>query len=166
MKNKTHQRSRLFQETSGLHALRNRTSEDPSIEAVRKEVVNLRLEIEQLKRERSDLEMSLMTSNEHGDMLEDHLYRTNTSLTAEVRERQLVEDKLQRLLQAISKEKCDLEILVQILVDQGDASAAEGEEARVDGLTQIANRRRFDEYLAQEWSRHCRSHQPLSASNR
>ena len=52
-------------------------------------------------------------------------------------------------MQAIKREKGDLEVLVQILVDQGDDSAEEGEKARIDGLTPIANRRRFDEYLLQ-----------------
>jgi two-component system, cell cycle response regulator len=32
----------------------------------------------------------------------------------------------------------------------------------LDGLTQIANRRKFDDYLAQEWQRAVRSQQPLS----
>ncbi len=35
-------------------------------------------------------------------------------------------------------------------------------QATLDGLTQIANRRRFDEYLAMEWQRHLREHQPLA----
>lgn len=34
--------------------------------------------------------------------------------------------------------------------------------AHLDGLTQVANRRRFDEYLSQEWKRLARERQPLS----
>jgi diguanylate cyclase (GGDEF)-like protein/PAS domain S-box-containing protein len=34
--------------------------------------------------------------------------------------------------------------------------------ANLDGLTQVANRRKFDEYLTQEWYRHLRTRQPLS----
>jgi diguanylate cyclase (GGDEF)-like protein len=34
--------------------------------------------------------------------------------------------------------------------------------AHVDGLTQIANRRSFDEHLSKEWQRHLREQQPLS----
>ena len=34
--------------------------------------------------------------------------------------------------------------------------------AHVDGLTQVANRRRFDEYLSQEWQRMRRDQKPLS----
>jgi diguanylate cyclase (GGDEF)-like protein len=33
---------------------------------------------------------------------------------------------------------------------------------RIDSLTQVANRRRFDEYLAQEWDRSVREQMPLS----
>ena len=35
-------------------------------------------------------------------------------------------------------------------------------QASLDGLTQLANRRRFDEYLHTEWLRHKREQQPLS----
>lgn len=34
--------------------------------------------------------------------------------------------------------------------------------AGLDGLTQVANRRRFDEYLSQEWKRSLREQQPIS----
>ena len=34
--------------------------------------------------------------------------------------------------------------------------------ANLDGLTQVANRRRFDDYLKLEWQRHLRQQQPLS----
>jgi diguanylate cyclase (GGDEF)-like protein len=66
------------------------------------------------------------------------------------------------MLQALASEKLDLEILVQILIDQGDQSAEEGGKARIDALTQIANRRRFDEFLCQEWAKHLRLRQPLA----
>jgi diguanylate cyclase (GGDEF)-like protein len=118
--------------------------------------------IDRLRGEIRDLQIALLTSNEHGDLLEDHLYRLSTSLTAEIRERQAAEEKLQRLVQAISREKGDLEILVEILNDQGDISADESEKARIDGLTRIANRRRFDEYLSTEWVRHRRVQEPIS----
>jgi diguanylate cyclase (GGDEF)-like protein len=126
------------------------------------ELDRLRRERQQLQIENRDLQIALLNSNEHGDLLQDHLYRLSTSLTAEVRERQAAEEKLQKLIQAVRQEKGDLEIMVQILIDQGDESAQEGEKARIDSLTQIANRRRFDEYLQQEWVRHIRLRQPLS----
>lgn len=43
-----------------------------------------------------------------------------------------------------------------------DANEKLGRLATLDGLTQIPNRRRFDEYLAQEWQRLVREQQPLS----
>jgi diguanylate cyclase (GGDEF)-like protein len=119
-------------------------------------------EVDWLECQIRDLQVALLTSNEHGDLLQDHLYRLSTSLTAEVRERQAAELKLQKIVQAITREKGDLETLIQILTDEGDLSAEEGEKARIDGLTQIANRRRFDEYLLQEWQRHVRMQLPLS----
>jgi diguanylate cyclase (GGDEF)-like protein len=126
------------------------------------DVDSLRRQLQQLRKEKQDLLITLTNSNEHGDLLEEQLHRMNMSLAAEVRERQAAEKKLQELIQAITKEKVDLEILVQILIDQGDDSAQEGEKARIDGLTQIANRRRFDEYLQQEWGRHMRMQATLS----
>jgi len=66
------------------------------------------------------------------------------------------------VIREVAHENVDLEILVQILIDQGDASAEEGAKARIDGLTQIANRRRFDECLSHEWARHRRAQQPIS----
>jgi diguanylate cyclase (GGDEF)-like protein len=126
------------------------------------ELQRLREELGGLRREKRDLQTALLISNEHGDLLQDHLSGVGASLRAEVQERQAAEEKLHKLVQAISREKGDLEILVQILVDQGDDSAEEGEKARIDGLTQIANRRRFDEFLLQEWGRHLQKRQPLS----
>jgi diguanylate cyclase (GGDEF)-like protein len=115
----------------------------------------LQLEHDRLQNENHHLQIALLASKEH-------LNRLTSNLTAEIRERHAAEEKLQKAIQSITREKEDLEILVQILIDQGDDSAQEGEKARIDGLTQIANRRRFDEYLLQEWGRHIRMQQPLS----
>jgi diguanylate cyclase (GGDEF)-like protein len=126
------------------------------------EVDRMRAEIDRLYCEISDSKNALLTSNEHADLLQEHLYRLSTSLTAEIRERQAAEDKLQTLLRVMTREKGDLEVLVQILAAQGDSFAEEGEMARIDGLTQIPNRRRLDECLLKEWGRHTRLKQPLS----
>jgi diguanylate cyclase (GGDEF)-like protein len=83
-------------------------------------------------------------------------------LRAEVGERRAHEERLQKLLDDAVREKGDLEVLVQILADQGDSFAEEGEKARIDGLTRISNRRGFDEYLSREWIRHVQTEQPLS----
>ncbi len=126
------------------------------------EVKGFQPKLGRLEDETHDLRIALLTSNQHGVLLQEQVSQLTSSLAAEVRERHAVEEKLQELIQAITREKGDLEILVQILMEQGDDSAQEGEKARVDSLTQIANRRRFDEYLLQEWGRHIRMQQPLS----
>src|ERR1700722_16660118 len=64
--------------------------------------------VELLRRERDDLQIALLTSNEHGDLLQEHLYRLIKTMGAEVRERQTAEERLQRLIAAITKEKGDL----------------------------------------------------------
>jgi diguanylate cyclase (GGDEF)-like protein len=122
----------------------------------------LQPEHDRLQNENRNLQIALLASKEYGVLLQEQINRLSSNLTAEIRERHDAEEKLQKLIQSITREKEDLEILVQILIDQGDDSAQEGEKARIDGLTQIANRRRFDEYLLQEWSRHIRMQQPLS----
>jgi diguanylate cyclase (GGDEF)-like protein len=132
------------------------------VDAARAEIEWLRTELDRLQRELTDVQNSLITSNEHGDVLQEHLYRTSISLGTEVRERQAAEQKLQALLDAVSREKGDLEVLVQILIEQGDTFAEEGEKARLDSLTRIPNRRRFDEVLSKEWTRHARHNQPIS----
>jgi diguanylate cyclase (GGDEF)-like protein len=130
--------------------------------AAQAEITWMRAELDRLRRELRDTQDSLITANEHGDVLQEHLYRTSLSLGTEVRERQAAEQKLHALLDAVTREKGDLEVLVQILIDQGDTFAEEGEKARVDGLTRIPNRRRFDEFLSKEWARHARLNQPIS----
>jgi diguanylate cyclase (GGDEF)-like protein len=122
----------------------------------------LRRQIELLNRKFQDAQIELALSNEHGDILQEHLYRLSQSLTAEIRERQAAEEKLQRVLTAIRQEKGDLEVLVQILIEQGDTAAEESQNARIDGLTRIANRRRFDEYLAREWERCYSQAEPIA----
>jgi diguanylate cyclase (GGDEF)-like protein len=122
----------------------------------------LEAEIDRLQNENHDLQTALLASSERALLFQKQLDQFEARLTTELRERHTAEEKLQDRLQTITREKGDLEILVQILIDQGDDSAQEGEKARIDGLTQIANRRRFDEYLSQEWRRHVRMQQPLS----
>lgn len=125
-------------------------------------IAELELTVRRLRREIEDLQIALQNSNEHNDLSQEHLYRLSASLTAEVRERQATENKLQQLVAAATREKGDLEIMLQILIEQGDESAEEGERARIDGLTGIANRRRFDEFLSQEWERHLAAEQTVS----
>jgi diguanylate cyclase (GGDEF)-like protein len=134
----------------------------PDLSNERNVPVGSQEELERLRLQVRDLQIALQISNDHGDLWQDYLYRLSASLRTEVCERQAAEDRLLKLVQAITREKGDLEIMVQILMEQGDQSAEEGEKARIDGLTQIANRRCFDESLSQEWERHRQSRHQFS----
>src|ERR1051325_3790530 len=78
-------------------ALSNRSALD--VMNAQADVDQLYTQIDRQQREISDLRNALLTSNEHGDLLQEHLYRISSSLTAEVRERQASEAKLRQLLQ-------------------------------------------------------------------
>ncbi len=71
-------------------------------------------------------------------------------------ETHLTIQKQQRILQAeIAKRK-------QIELDLKEANYQLNLQVNLDGLTQIANRRRFDYYLLREWQRHLRENHPLA----
>ena len=95
------------------------------------EVAKLRQEIEQLKIDKTDLEILLDTIIEHADDIE-------VELRVSYRE-------IGRLCRELALANHELKCLVNS-----------------DGLTGLANRRRFDEYLNGEWRRLSRTSQPLS----
>lgn len=117
-----------------------------------------------------DLEIELTTAIEHGDAIEQQLDMLNQQLMSEIRQREETERQLQAILDLVKQQKNDLEILVQTLAEHGDevdmrwlARYEDIEQlARIDGLTQIGNRRLFDEYLSQELARCQRDALPLS----
>jgi diguanylate cyclase (GGDEF)-like protein/PAS domain S-box-containing protein len=49
-----------------------------------------------------------------------------------------------------------------VAIEQAERYQVLESQATIDGLTQIANRRKFDEYIQQEWMRLARERQPLS----
>lgn len=134
------------------------------------ELERLRQENEQLRQANQDLHIALSTTSEHGDVIEAELYETNLKLKVEVVERLRVEATLQALIQMITEQKTDLELIVQTIMEHGDVLDVQwrhklhevNQLAAFDSLTQVANRRRFDEYLAQQWQQMARSCLPLS----
>lgn len=138
-------------------------SDDP---AARPDNCELSEEIRQLERkvaeltaENQDLQIVLATTAEHGDMIESLLSDTNIKLKAEIAERQRAQIKLQTLLDLITRQKDDLEIIMNTVLEHGDVVDAQWREklgltvemANIDPLTQCYNRRRFDDYLAEQW---------------
>ncbi len=131
---------------------------------------NLKRRIEALEQTCSDLDIALVTSVEHGDMIESSLHASNTKLHAEVRDRIVAERRLACVLVAVWQQKTDLELLVATITEHGDEIdsqwlrryAAAETLSRVDPLTGLANRREIDERLDQEWRRCARARRPLA----
>jgi diguanylate cyclase (GGDEF)-like protein len=103
-------------------------------------------------------------------VIELELHEANQKLKAEVVERQRAQVTLQALIELISQQKQDLEVLVQTIMEHGDVLDTQWHQklheaillATYDSLTQIANRRRFDDYLEQQWKQMARERSPLA----
>jgi diguanylate cyclase (GGDEF)-like protein len=134
------------------------------------ELERLRQENEQLRQTNQDLSISLTTTTEHGDLVEAELHETNLKLKAEVAERMRAESTLHALVEMILQQKDDLETIVKTIMEHGDVLDVQWEHkldevtqlANCDSLTLIANRRRFNEYLEQQWQQMSRLQLPLS----
>lgn len=134
------------------------------------EVAKLRHEIEILKKANRDLYLALTTTAEHGDIIESQLQEANERLKVEVEERRRTAATLQALVEIISRRKADLEIVVKTIMEHGDVMDTQwaqklsemSEIATLDGLTQIPNRRRFDQHLQYQWKQMVREQASLS----
>jgi diguanylate cyclase (GGDEF)-like protein len=133
-------------------------------------ISTLMVENHLLKTQIRDLEILVQIATDHGSLIESELQKANKQLALEIFERKQAEARLQRLLTAINQRNVDLEIILDTLREHGDAIHeqwyAKVEEAKhlagVDSLTQIPNRRRFDEYLQEQWQRMLAQQQSLS----
>jgi diguanylate cyclase (GGDEF)-like protein len=134
------------------------------------EVANLKQEIEVLKKDNEDLQTAMSTIAEHGDTIETQLYETNLKLQSEVVERQRAQTVLQTLLEMLHREKDDLEVIVETIMEHGDVLDTQWSQklrkanllAASDGLTQISNRRGFDSHLEHQWNLMLREQLPIS----
>ncbi|MGC9503196.1 diguanylate cyclase domain-containing protein [Baaleninema sp.] len=104
---------------------------EPSREQLKKELAELRREVEALKLEKIDLEIVIENITEHADGIENELRARNKEIVSLNHQLALANKELEQL-------------------------------ANLDGLTEIANRRHFDETLTREWRRMARQRQPLS----
>lgn len=107
------------------------TATDLSLKALLDKVEYLEHELARMREEKTDLEILLETTTAHSDIIEAQLYDLNQRLQAEIQERQRVETALQAsttelssLLSLISKDKEDLEILLETTVQHGDTIEA------------------------------------------
>ncbi|GAB4366239.1 MAG: hypothetical protein Kow00121_03480 [Elainellaceae cyanobacterium] len=130
----------------------------------------LQVENEQLESQIHDLEITIQIMAEHGSFIEAELQTMNKKLELEIRERKQAEARLHMLTAVISQRNLDLEIILDTLREHGDAIYdqwyAKTQEAKhlagVDSLTQIPNRRRFNEYLKAQWLLMAERRSPVS----
>jgi len=92
------------------------------------EIERLRQEVKDLKQDKTDLEILLETTTAHADAIEAQLHQSNQQLQAEIVERQRAQavlqalaSELQSLVTDITRDKADLEILLETATEHGDA---------------------------------------------
>lgn len=134
------------------------------------EMQQLREELEDLKREKAELEIVLETTTAHADLIEALLQESNQKLRAEIAERQRAEIALKAtqaellsLLEALSSDKADLELLLETATAHGDIIGDWLQNlCSSDPLTGLYNRRYMEEFLARELHHNQRQPQPLA----
>lgn len=84
------------------------------------EVQRLRQQVAHLTQENSDLTIALETISQHGDLVEAQLHAANKRLQAEVAERQLAQSTLQNILETVTRDKADLELILHATAEHGD----------------------------------------------
>ncbi len=100
------------------------------------EVLELRREVLQLQMENQDLENSLLTAIEHGDLIETELMDLNKSLKNEVMERKMAQATLQSILEIVYRDKSDLEIMLATATEHGDTIEYEQYNRAVETMRQ------------------------------
>jgi PAS domain S-box-containing protein len=116
-----------------------KTSEEISMkdwQALQQEVKELRMEVSRLQMENSDLENSLLTAIEHGDLVEEELLEVNKRLKSEIIERKMAQATLQSILEIVYRDKSDLEIMLATATEHGDAIEYEQYNRAVETMRQ------------------------------
>jgi diguanylate cyclase (GGDEF)-like protein len=135
------------------------TSNPPNHELLA-ELENLRQEVTRLRQANSDLEIALETIAAHGDAVLGELHDSNQRLEIEISERLRIEASLHAVLETTSRDKADLQTMLELTVEHSDYLEKSLQQevnvaktiATIDALTKIPNRRRLDEFLHQEWN--------------
>ena len=105
-------------------------------QALQQEVKELRMEIARLQIENCDLENSLLTAIEHGDLIESELLEVNKRLKNEIVERKMAQATLQSILEIVYRDKNDLEIMLATATEHGDAIEYEQYNRAVETMRQ------------------------------
>lgn len=100
------------------------------------ELERLRQEVAQLQQAIADLEITLSTTIEHGDTIEAELFAANQKLSQEITERQRAQATLQSILETVTRDKSDLELMLQTITEHGDALEYELYNRAVESMRQ------------------------------
>ena len=103
---------------------------------LQQEVKGLRTQVSRLQMENSDLENSLLTAVEHGDLVEAELLDVNKRLKSEIIERKMAQATLQSILEIVYRDKSDLEIMLATSTEHGDAIEYEQYNRAVETMHQ------------------------------
>lgn len=148
--------------------MKNNTFE--SVEVLKRQILDLKSEVARLRKDYTDLEISLKTVIEHGDTIEEMLSQTNVDLESEISQRKESLNDLRQQFNNITQQKEDLETMVQMVTEHSDEIDNHWQEkyqvvevdSLTDALTGAANRRHFDQYLSTEWQRAIREQNEIS----
>ncbi|XGV86565.1 MAG: diguanylate cyclase domain-containing protein [Limnothrix sp. BL-A-16] len=146
-------------ETTAIHGDCIENELQSTLSLYRRQQQRLQTILKQVAQQKRDLEWVLQTTIEHSSVIENELLSANERLTLEAHQHRNAEQKLQSLLGTITREREDLEHVLRLIIEHGDAMIEQlyvqateaGAKATMDALTRVANRRRFDEYLEQQW---------------
>ena len=106
------------------------------LQTLQQEVKELRIEVSRLQIENCDLENSLLTAIEHGDLIESELLNVNKRLKNEIIERKMAQATLQSILEIVYRDKSDLEIMLSNTIEHGDTTEYEQYSRAVEAMRQ------------------------------
>jgi len=105
-------------------------------QAMQQEIQDLRKLVSRLETENCDLENSLLTAIEHGDLIESELLDVNKKLKTEIFERKMAQATLQSILEIVYRDENDLEIMLATATEHGDAIEYEQYNRAVETMRQ------------------------------
>lgn len=98
----------------------SKAGKDSKIESLEAEIAELRRQVAELQAEKKDLEIALQTTTEHGDIIEAELEGANRRLQREIAHRELAQMTLQSMLEILTRDKADLESILETVTQHGD----------------------------------------------
>jgi len=98
----------------------NNQANDQRIQELLDEINVLRQQLIITQAEKEDLEIALQTTTEHGDIVEAELERINRRLQREIAQRELAQMTLQSMLEILTRDKADLESILDAVTQHGD----------------------------------------------